>query len=533
MFELLYDHFYEFIGAYMFLALALMLFTGLPVAFALGGVAVSFGLLGIWLDVLDFAVFFQVVQRIWGGDGASGAIQNPILVAIPCFVFMGTMLERSRVAEDLLHILQVLFRRVPGALALAVTVMGTIMAATTGIIGASVVMMTLMALPTMISQKYDRSLATGTLAASATLGILIPPSIMLVLMGSLLAVSVGNLFVGAIFPGLLLSGLYVVYIVVVGIISPEKAPAIAEDAIQMEPSNKKNIVKFFAYSVAAIAFCYIMAESHLADLFNWGLIGFLMVFGISMIIGRMEGDSYLGGILKGFVPPIFLITMVLGSIFAGWATPTEAAGVGAFGSLILALANGTLTKDVLRDVVHRTGLTTAMIFLIFVGATAFSTIFRNVYGEDLIIEFIEWLELGPWPLLFMLMFVVFILGFFFDWLEITLIILPVFAPVIQTMAPEFAPHLGLEVPTNNAQIEFVQQQVLYWFAIIVAINLQTSFLTPPFGFALFYLRGVAPKEVTTGHIYRGVIPFVLIQVVGLALLASFPSIVTFVPALLN
>jgi len=532
MFEVLYDHFYEFIGAYMFLALALMLFTGLPVAFALGGVAVSFGLLGIWLDVLDFAVFFQVVQRIWGGDGASGAIQNPILVAIPCFVFMGTMLERSRVAEDLLHILQVLFRRVPGALALAVTVMGTIMAATTGIIGASVVMMTLMALPTMISQKYDRSLATGTLAASATLGILIPPSIMLVLMGSLLAVSVGNLFVGAIFPGLILSGLYVIYIVAIGIISPDKAPAIAEDAIQMEPSNKKNILKFFGYSVAAMAFCYIMAASHLADVFNWGLIGFLMVFAISMVIGRIEGDSYLGGILKGFVPPIFLITLVLGSIFAGWATPTEAAGVGAFGSLILAFANRTLNMDVLRDVVHRTGLTTAMIFLIFVGATAFSTIFRNVYGEDLIIDFIEWLELGPWPLLFMLMFVVFILGFFFDWLEITLIILPVFAPVIQTMAPEFAPHLGLDVPTNNAQIEFVQQQVLYWFAIIVAINLQTSFLTPPFGFALFYMKGVAKEMVSMQQIYRGIIPFVVLQLIGLGIVVAIPEITLWLPSVL-
>ena len=317
-----------------------------------------------------------------------------------------------------------------------------------------------------------------------------------------------------------------------GIISPEKAPAIADDAIQMEPSNKANIAKFFGFSVIAIGFCYVMEQSHLADIFNWGLIGFLMVFGISMVIGRMEGDSYLGGVLKGFVPPIFLITLVLGSIFAGWATPTEAAGVGAFGSLILAVSNGTLTREVLRDVVHRTGLTTAMIFLIFVGATAFSTIFRNVYGEDLIIEFIEWLQLGPWPLLFMLMFVVFILGFFFDWLEITLIILPVFAPVIQTMAPAFAPHLGLEAPTNNAQLEFVQQQVIYWFAIIVAINLQTSFLTPPFGFALFYMKGVAKEMVSMQQIYKGIIPFVILQLIGLALVVIWPEITLWLPSVL-
>jgi len=532
MWDLIYDHLYEFIGGYMFLALALMLFTGMPVAFALGGVALIFGLLGIWIGVLDFAVFFQVVQRIWGGDGSSGAIQNPILVAIPCFVFMGTMLERSRVAADLLHILQVMLRRVPGGLALSVTVMGTIMAATTGIIGASVVMMTLLALPTMLQQRYDSALATGTLAASATLGILIPPSIMLVLMANLLAVSVGNLFIGAVLPGLVLSALYFAYIMTRCSFDPTLAPPLPDDAIVMEPSSKPRVYAFLGVSVGVVVIAWAAISAGVAEWLNWPLAAFLGIFATATIIGRAEGDTMLGGVLKGFVPPIFLIIMVLGSIFAGWATPTEAAGVGAFGSLVLATVNGTLSYEVLRDVVHRTALTTAMIFFIFVGATAFSTIFRNVYGEDLIIDLIEWLDFGPWPLLFMLLFAVFLLGFFFDWIEITLIILPVFAPAIKTMAPAFALHLGLAEPTNMAQHQFVEAQVIYWFAILVAINLQTSFLTPPFGFALFYMKGVAPSEVKMQEIYRGIVPFVILQVIGMLIVLEFPDITLWLPTVM-
>ncbi|MEZ5650277.1 MAG: TRAP transporter large permease subunit [Burkholderiaceae bacterium] len=529
MWEAIVDHLYVYIGAYMFVALALILFTGLPVAFALGGASVIFAFISIQLDFLDMAVFFQVIQRIWGGDGASGAIQNPILVAIPCFVFMGTMLEKSRVAEDLLHILQVMLRRVPGGLALAVTVMGTIMAATTGIIGASVVMMTLLALPTMLKRGYHPALATGTLAASATLGILIPPSIMLVLMANLLAVSVGNLFLGALLPGLVLSGLYFVYIMILASIKPSLAPPLPEDAIHLKPTNMGNLWLFVGLTVLWCGIAWLLSNSHMADWVNWGLIAFLAVFFTSMVIGRREGDSLLGGVLKGFMPPIFLIVMVLGSIFAGWATPTEAAGVGGFGAMVLALFNGTLNMETLRAVVHRTSLTTAMIFLIFCGATMFSTIFRNVYGEDLIIEFIEWLELGPWPLLFLLMGAVFLLGFFFDFLEITLIILPVFAPVIRTMATAFAPHLGLEPPTNAPQTAYVQDQVIYWFAILIAVNLQTSFLTPPFGFALFYMKGVAPSSVKMQDIYLGIIPFVLLQLIGLGFVLVFPQLGLWLP----
>ncbi len=527
------DHLYEYIGAYMFLALALTLFTGLPVAFALGGISLIFGCIAVWMEIVDFQVFFAVINRIWGGDGQSGAIQNPILVAIPCFVFMGTMLEKSRVAADLLHILQIMLRRVPGGLALSVTAMGTIMAATTGIIGASVVMMTLLALPTMLQRGYQPALATGTIAASATLGILIPPSIMLVLMANLLAVSVGNLFISAFLPGIVLSGLYFVYIMTRAAINPEIAPPIGEEEISLEPTNRSNLLLFFGASGLIIAVAAIAEAAALwTDDVNWRLLGFLAVFMTAMLIGRREGDTLLGGILKGFVPPIFLIILVLGSIFAGWATPTEAAGVGAFGSIVLAWVNGTLNRDTLTQVCHRTGLTTAMIFFIFVGATAFSTIFRNVYGEELIIELIEWLDLGPWPLLIILMAAVFLLGFFFDFLEITLIILPVFAPVIRTLAPVFAPHLGLEPPTNMAQTQYVEAQVIYWFAILVAVNLQTSFLTPPFGFALFYMKGVAPSTVRMQEIYRGIVPFVILQLIGLGIVIYWPNLALWLPNLL-
>ncbi|QIE57844.1 TRAP transporter large permease subunit [Pikeienuella piscinae] len=514
----------------MFLALALMLFTGFPVAFALCGVATVFALWSIHLDFLDWPVFYQVVQRIWG-DSGSGAVHNSILVAIPCFVFMGTMLEKSRVAEDLLHILQIMLRRIPGGLALSVTVMGTIMAATTGIIGASVVMITLLALPTMLARGYSPALATGTIAASSTLGILIPPSIMLVLMANLLAVSVGNLFIGAILPGLVLSGLYFLYIMVYAALRPSKAPTIRKADIDMEPTGRGNIALFFAIAAAAVAAAWAGVASGLGETINWPLLAFLAVFVAAMWVGKREGNTLLGGILKGFVPPIFLIVMVLGSIFAGWATPTEAAGVGAFGAIVLARINGTLTMEVLRAVVHRTALTTALIFFIFVGATAFSTIFRNVYGEDLIIELIEWLELGPWPLLFVLMGAIFLMGFFFDFLEITLIILPVFAPVIQTLAPAFAPHLGMEPAANQAALQATQAQVTYWFAILVAVNLQTSFLTPPFGFALFYMKGVAPSAVKMQEIYLGIIPFVILQIIGLALVLEFPALALYLPSL--
>lgn len=444
--------FVEILPLLMFAALAVLLFTGYPVAFVLGGVALGFGLIGYFFDAFSLNEFFNIMPRVWGG-----VAENLILTAVPMFIFMGTMLERSNVARDLLQTLSIMLRRVPGGLALAVTLMGTILAATTGIIGASVVMMTLLALPVMMENRYSHALATGTIASSGTLGILIPPSIMLVIMADLLSVSVGNLFVAALLPGLLLSGLYVVYIVTVSGIKPTLAPRID--------------------------------ESKLED-----------VSGYQMF--------------RSFVPPVVLIVLVLGSIFAGWATPTEAAAVGGAGATALAAFNRQLSWAVLKDVCERTGLTIAMIFFIFIGATAFSYVFGAMYGDDIIIEIIHGMGLGSWGILFVLMGLVFILGFFFDWVEITLIVLPVFGPVIEQL--DFAAHI--------ADVDKV-----YWFAILVAVNLQTSFLTPPFGFALFYMKGVAPPEIKIQSIYKGIIPFVVLQLGGLSAVMYWPEIAMWLP----
>ena len=444
----------------MFLALAILLFSGYPVAAVLGGIGLGFGYLGVYLDVFVPIEFFNIVGRIW-----SGIADNLVLVAIPMFIFMGTMLEKSGVARDLLYCLQVLLRRVPGGLALSVTVMGTVMAATTGIIGASVVMMTLMALPIMLQRQYNIPLATGTIAASGTLGILIPPSIMLVIMADLLGRSVGNLFVAAVFPGLLLASIYAVYIFVICSIKPELAPPLPKD------------------------------------------------------IGPKDTREFWKMIFNGLVPPVLLIVLVLGSIVAGWATPTEASGVGAAGATLMAAMKKRLNFRTLRSVVERSALTGAMLFFIFIGATAFSYVFRSLGGDDIVIDIVENSGFGAWGILFTLMAIVFVLGFFFDWIEITLIVLPVFAPIVELL--DFGDHVD--------KIDLV-----YWFAILVAVNLQTSFLTPPFGFALFYMKGVAPPEVKIQQIYRGIIPFVLLQVVGLTLVIAYPEIALWLPSkLLN
>ena len=444
----------DYLPIFMFVTLAILLFSGFPVGFVLGGVGLAFGFIGMYFDVFSQVELFNLVLRIWG------IADNLVLVAIPMFIFMGTMLERAGVAADLLHCLQVLLRRTPGGLALAVTVMGTILAATTGIIGASVVMISLMALPVMIERKYNTELATGTIAASGTLGILIPPSIMLVIMADLLGRSVGTLFVAAVFPGLILSGLYFAYIFSICRLKPELAPPLPDD-----------------------------------------------------IGPRTPGELVLM-LMKGFIPTVFLVLLVLGSIVLGWATPTEAAGVGAVGALLLAVLNRKLTWKVLKDVVERTAITNGMIFFIFVGATAFSYVFRSLGGDDLINDLVYSLGVGPWGILAILMAVTFCLGFFFDWIEITLIVLPVFAPILAGL--DFGEHLP-------------KTEVVYWFAILLAVNLQTSFLTPPFGFALFYMKGVAPPEVRIQQIYRGIIPFVMLQLVGLGLVVSFPEIAMWLP----
>ena len=449
--EAIYSVTREYISIAMFLTLAMLLFSGYPVAFILGGLSMLFGVIGYYLDMFSLIEFFNFVPRIWGM-----AAENLVLVAVPAFVYMGVMLERSGIANDLLYCVQVLLRRVPGALALAVTVMGTILAAMTGIIGASVTMMTALALPTMMRQGYSHALATGVIAASGTLGILIPPSIMLIIMADLMAISVGNVFMAAVVPGLTLATFYLIYVATLAAVKPSLAPPL--------PANLLNIPK-----------------------------------------GEM-----LPLVLRSFLPPVFLITLIKGSILFGFATPSEAGAVGAFGATLLAAFNGRLSKNTLVSVCHTAARTVSMIFFIVISATCFAYVYRSLGGDDVVETLIiEKAGLGPWGMLILVMVIVFFLGFFLDFLEITLIVLPVFTPLIIQM--DFGDHLA------KADIKF-------WFIILLAVNLQTSFLTPPFGFALFYMKGIAPKEIRIQSIYKGIIPFVILQALGVVTVMAFPEV---------
>jgi tripartite ATP-independent transporter DctM subunit len=441
---------HEYLPIAMFLTLAFLLFSGFPVAFILGGLAMLFGLIGYFLGIFKLIEFFNFMPRIWGQ-----AAENLVLVAIPAFVFMGVTMERSGIANDLLYCVQVLLKRVPGALALAVTIMGTILAAMTGIIGASVTMMTALALPTMLRQGYNHGLACGTIAASGTLGILIPPSIMLIIMADLLSVSAGDVFSAAIMPGLALAFLYILYVVAVAWIKPEMAPPLPKEMLTV-PKGK------------------------MAPL-----------------------------LARAFFPPVFLIGMIKGSILFGWATPSEAGAVGAFGALLLALFNGRLTLGVLEGVCHTAARTVAMIFFIIISATCFAYVYRSLGGDDIVEHLIKSSGLSDWGFLILIMAITFVLGFFLDWIEITLIVLPVFAPIVATL--DFGDH----VP---------KAEITYWFIVLMAVNLQTSFLTPPFGFALFYLKGIAPKEVRIQSIYKGIIPFVLLQLTAVVIVMTFPDV---------
>ncbi|MGI9433892.1 MAG: TRAP transporter large permease [Geminicoccaceae bacterium] len=434
----------------MFLTLAILLFSGFPVAFILGGLALLYGLLGYLLDVFSLIEFFNFLPRIWGG-----AAENLVLVAVPTFVFMGVMMERSGVANDLLYCVQVLLKRVPGALALAVTIMGTILAAMTGIIGASVTMMTALALPTMLRQGYSHGLACGTIAASGTLGILIPPSIMLIIMADLMSVSVGNVFMAAWGPGLALVILYLLFVWGTAKLRPQLAPPLPPDLLQVP-------------------------KGELAPL-----------------------------VLKAFVPPVFLIALIKGAILFGWSTPSEAGAVGAFGAILLAWFNGKLNTETMSAVCHGAARTVAMIFFIIISATCFAYVYRSLGGDDIVEELIRSSGLGAWGLLILIMAIVFVLGFFLDWIEITLIVLPVFAPLVVGL--DFGDHVARE-------------DMIFWFIILMAVNLQTSFLTPPFGFALFYLKGIAPKEIKIQSIYWGIIPFVILQLIALFTVMAYPNV---------
>ena len=440
----------DFLPIIMFGTLACLLFSGFPVAFILGGIAFLFGMIGYWIDMFDLIEFFNFLPRIW----FQGA-ENLVLVAVPAFVFMGVMMERSGVANDLLYCVQVLLKNVAGSLALAVIVMGTVLAAMTGIIGASVTMMTALALPTMIKQGYKNSLSCGCIAASGTLGILIPPSIMLIIMADLMAVAVGNMFMAAIIPGLVLAFFYLLFVALYAKFRPEVAPSLPPELLYV-PRNK-----------------------------------------------------YPAMIFKSFLPPVLLIFMIKGSILFGIAAPSEAGAVGAFGTILLAIGNRRLTFDLLKGVCHTSARTIAMIFFIIISATCFAYVYRSLGGDDIVEHLILSAGLTSWQLLILLMGITFMLGFFLDWIEITLIVLPVFAPLITGL--DFGDHVA-------------SKDIVFWFLVLMAINLQTSFLTPPFGFALFYLKGIAPREVKIQEIYKGIIPFVLLQLGGLILVMWKPNV---------
>ena len=448
----------------MFVTFIALLFTGFPVAFVLAGVGIIFSGVAYYTDSLgwtmtglDYNTLNMLVGRIFG------IMDNWVLIALPMFIFMGLMLDKSGLAEKMMRSMQKLFGKVRGGLSITVTLIGIILAASTGIIGASVVMLGLMALPIMLNQKYDRPLALGTVAASGCLGILIPPSIMLVIMGDVLGISVLDLFMGAVFPGLILGFLYVTYILIFCNIFPDKAPL---------ASDHKNI--------------------ELKDLLQ---------------------------VIIDIVPPAGLILAVLGSIFMGVATVTEASGVGALGAVIIALFNKKFNFKILKEVVLNTMNVSAYIFAIFVGATVFALVLRLCGGDELIESALIGLGFGPYGLVLFVMAVVFFLGFFLDWIEISLIILPLLGPVIENLP-------GLDI--NGFGV--VYNANLVWFALLIAVTLQTSFLTPPVGFAIFYLKGVAPADVKLTEIYRGVIPFIILQLIGLALVFLFPELVTWLPA---
>lgn len=434
----------EYLPAWMFLALTILLMVGFPVTFTLMGTSLVFGLIGFgW-------TFFNLMPlRIWG------VMTNVTLLAVPMFVFMGVMLERSGLAEDLLETMGMLFGRVKGGLAVSVVVVGALLGASTGIVGATVVTMGLLAVPTMIKRGYQPELATGTVAASGTLGQIIPPSIVLVLIGDIVGVPVGDLFMGAVFPGLLLVSLYILYIFIAARLWPDAAPAIPQAELDA--------------------------------------------------ISRSE---MVGRVVKALIPPLFLMIMVLGSIFAGVASPTEAAAVGAVGATLLTIANGKFSLKILQEVMDATMQLTCMVFIILVGAAAFGLVFRGLGGDELVREFLGAIaeDHGKWAVLAIVMGLIFIIGFFLDFIEITFIHVPVLAPIM---------------------IEFGFDPV--WFCILIAVNLQTSFMTPPFGFSLFYLKAVTPDDITTGHIYRGIIPFVLFQLIGLLIVVFFPVLVTWLP----
>ncbi|GGL77132.1 TRAP transporter large permease [Wenxinia marina] len=453
----------ELLAGLMFFGIIGFLMLGFPVAFTLAGVSLMFGLVGYWAGVFDPSNFGSLPNRY------IGFMSNEVLVAVPLFIFMGVMLERSRIAEQLLLTMSKLFGNLRGGLGLSVVVVGALLAASTGVVGATVVTMGLISLPAMLRAGYDPRLATGVICASGTLGQIIPPSTVLIFMGDMLSginaqvqmekgnfapvpVSVGDLFAGALLPGILLVGLYTLYVIFKAITDPTSCPA-----TPVPPEERRGLVREVAVAL---------------------------------------------------IPPLVLILAVLGSILGGVATPTEAASVGAVGSMVLAALRWRMSFRVLRETVVATATITSMVFIILFGASVFSIVFRLMGGDNLVHTFLSSLPGGTTAAVLMVMAIMFVLGFILDTFEIIFIVIPITAPIL----------LALDVDP-------------VWLGVIVGVNLQTSFLTPPFGFALFYLRGVAPDDLPTSAIYRGIIPFVLLQIVAIALLFVFPQIVTWLPRL--
>ncbi len=431
----------EYLPLILFGVIFLLILIGYPVAFTLGGLSVIVGLM-----VFDTDFFYLLSLRIYG------TMQNFVLLAVPLFIFMGIMLEKSGIAEKLLHTMSMLFGSIRGGLAIAVVVVGAMLAASTGIVGATVVTMGLISLPTMLKNGYGPRISTGVIASSGTLGQIIPPSVVLVLLGSVLNISVGDLFLAAVIPGVCLVMIYLLYIIIYGQIYPSRVPKVSKE--QLKDFRSK---------------------------------GFTLE------------------VVKSFLFPFILILIVLGSIFAGVASPTEAAGVGAFGAMILAIGSKKFNLSMLKEVMKETTMLTSMVFMILVGATAFSLVFRGLEGDKFLLSLIQGANMNVTTFLIVVMIIVFISGFFIDFIEIVFIIVPVVAPIFVS--------LGVD---------------LIWIGILLAVNLQTSFLTPPFGFALFYLKGVAPSEVKTRHIYQGIVPFVVIQLLFLILLIVFPNLISII-----
>ena len=432
----------EFMPLIMFAAVFALLLLGYPVAFTIGGVSLFFGLWGFGPS------FFELMPlRVWG------TMSNFTLMAVPLFIYMGVMLEKSGLAEELLEAMALVFGKIRGGLAVSVIFVGALMGASTGIVGATVVTMGLLSVPTMLRSRYAKSLTTGTVAASGTLGQIIPPSIVLVLLGDIMNVPVGDLFIGAVIPGFILVFLYMTYVLLIARIKPDWAPPIDQE-----------------------------------------------------ILDAITRTELIIRVFKALVPPLFLMIAVLGSIFAGVASPTEAASVGAIGASILTAIHGRFSLKIVKEVMDTTTKLTCMVFIILVGATTLGLVFRGLGGDELVRELIAALPFGKWGVLFIVMSIIFIAGFFLDFIEITFIHVPVLAPIMVSM--------GVDP---------------LWLAILIAVNLQTSFLTPPFGFALFYLKGVTPPEIETMDIYKGIIPFVIIQIIGLGIICLFPEAVTWLP----